>query len=193
MSDVSQFRELIARVRAGDQAAATALVKEYEPEVRRFVRVKLTDPHLRQFLDSADICQSVLAAFFVRAMAGQFDLAEPADLVRLLTAMARNRIIDHARRPAAARPPVVGPEVWAVIPARGETPSQVASFQELVVEALKRLSPEERQLADRRAAGTSWQEVADEFGVPADTARKRLERALDRVCADLGIDAVGDG
>ena len=74
MAEELSFTDLIQRVRAGDEKAATELVRRYEPAIRVAVRVRLTDPGLRRFLDSMDICQSVLANFFVRAAAGQFDL-----------------------------------------------------------------------------------------------------------------------
>jgi RNA polymerase sigma-70 factor (ECF subfamily) len=38
-----------------------------------------------------DICQSVLASFFVRAAVGQFELDRPEPLVGLLIGMARNK------------------------------------------------------------------------------------------------------
>jgi hypothetical protein len=68
--ETTSFAELLRRVRSGDQEAATALVRQFEPEIRRVVRLRLTDPRMRRVIDSADICQSVLANFFVRAAAG---------------------------------------------------------------------------------------------------------------------------
>jgi hypothetical protein len=43
MSDEPSYRELILRVRAGDQEAAAELVRRYEPAVRRVVRARLVD------------------------------------------------------------------------------------------------------------------------------------------------------
>src|SRR5271165_4547447 len=98
MSEEEAFRKLIERVRAGEQEAASDLVRQYEPEIRRAVRLRLTDPRLHRFVDSMDICQSVLANFFVRVHAGQFELDRPEQLLRLLVTMARNRLYDQARR-----------------------------------------------------------------------------------------------
>ena len=99
MTHSQSFRDLIHRVRAGDHEAAAELVRLYEPEVRRYIRVKLTDPRLRRIYDSEDIFQSVFANFFVRLIGGKFDPEEPDQLVRLLVTMARNKIVDHARKP----------------------------------------------------------------------------------------------
>src|SRR5207253_5181912 len=84
MLDVNPFRDLIRRVRAGDEAAAAELVQHYEPYIRRAVRVRLVDPRLKRLVDSVDVCQSVLASFFVRAALGQYDLETPEQLLKLL-------------------------------------------------------------------------------------------------------------
>src|SRR5262245_1727728 len=78
------FADLLRRLRAGDADAARQLVARYEPEIRRTVRIRLTDPRLRRVLDSTDVCQSVLANFFVRVSAGEFDLSQPEQLTALL-------------------------------------------------------------------------------------------------------------
>src|SRR5436305_3757208 len=102
MADTT-FEELIQRVRAGDQDAAGELVRRYEPAIRRAVHFRLGDAHLGGMLDSMDICQSVLASFFVRAASGQYDLQEPEHLLKLLVAMARNKLKFQARKQRAQR------------------------------------------------------------------------------------------
>src|SRR5437764_5832423 len=103
MTDDEIAGDLMRRLRAGDGTAAAELVRRYEPEIRRAVRVRLTDPRLRRVLDSLDVCQSVLGNFFVRVAAGQLQLDRPENLLRLLVTMARNKVLDHARRQQAAR------------------------------------------------------------------------------------------
>src|SRR4051794_13517688 len=98
MSEEASFRDLIRRVRAGDDAAAFELVRQYEPEIRRAVRIRLHDGHMQRVLDSMDICQSVLGNFFARVAVGQFELDKPAQLLKLLVTMARNKLIDKARQ-----------------------------------------------------------------------------------------------
>src|SRR5262245_45048865 len=97
------FVDLVRRVRTGDAEASAQLVRRYEPAIRIAVRARLTDPGLRRLLDSMDICQSVLANFFVRATAGEFEITKPEHLVKLLATMARNRVTDHALKQRAAR------------------------------------------------------------------------------------------
>ena len=62
---LAEFAPLMELVRRGDQRAAAELVRRYEPEVRRFIRFRLSTPALRRTMDSLDICQSVLFKFFV--------------------------------------------------------------------------------------------------------------------------------
>ena len=81
MTNSSPFQDLIRRVRAGDEVAAAELVRRYERHIRRVVRVRLVDPRLKRLVDSMDICQSVLASFFVRAALGQYSLKTPEELL----------------------------------------------------------------------------------------------------------------
>ncbi len=46
MSEPSSFAQLMRRVRAGDQEAATEIVRRYEPAIRRAVRFRLKDNRL---------------------------------------------------------------------------------------------------------------------------------------------------
>src|SRR3954447_13653258 len=103
MDDGNAFQELTRGVGAGDEDAATELVRTYEPAVRRAVRLRLGDTRLARAFDSQDVCQSVLASFFVRASLGQYDLDRPEQLLRLLAAMARNKLTDQVNHQRAAR------------------------------------------------------------------------------------------
>ena len=82
MADDNTFADFLRRVRAGDEQAAAELVRRYESAVRVEVRMRLADSRLRRVLDSMDLCQSVLASFFIRAAAGQYDLERPRAAVR---------------------------------------------------------------------------------------------------------------
>src|SRR5262245_59779395 len=83
MADDSAFEELMRHVRAGDEEAAAELVRRYESKIRRVVRFNL-DSRLQRHFDSMDVCQSVLASFFVRAGLGQYELHTPGQVLNLL-------------------------------------------------------------------------------------------------------------
>ena len=189
-SGPSTFHEFIRRVRTGDEEAAAQLVRCYEPAIRCEVRLRLTDPRLGRLLDSLDVCQEVLASFFVRAAAGQYDLDRPEDLLRLLLRMARNKLVTQTRRQQARavdrrRVEVKDLEQVAV---RGPDPGRQAADRELLERVRGCLGPEEQQVAALRAEGHSWAEVAAALGGTPEGRRKQMSRALDRVAEELGLD-----
>jgi RNA polymerase sigma-70 factor (ECF subfamily) len=192
MVEAPTFDELIRRIRAGDQAAATELVQRYEPAIRRVARFRLADARLGALLDSMDICQSVLASFFIRAASGQYELKTPAQLLRLLTAMTRNKLNSQARKQLAQRrdrrrDTSGGPGEGRFV-ATGESPSTEVAARDLLQEVQRRLSPEERRVLELRNQGCDWAAIASELGGSAEALRRKLSRALDRIAEELGLD-----
>lgn len=192
MATADSFRDLVDRVRAGDGSAAAELVRRYEPAIRVAARVRLGDPRLGRMLDSMDICQSVLASFFVRAALGQYELETPDQLMRLLATMARNKLANQANAQRAGvrdyRRIKGAVDDRAELAARDPTPSRHVAGRELLAEARRLFSPEERVLLDRREQGRPWDEIAAELGGTPDALRQRLARAVDRVAQRLGLD-----
>jgi RNA polymerase sigma factor (sigma-70 family) len=196
MPDDPSFRDLIRQLRTGDEAAAAELLRRYEPTLRRTVRVRFRDPQLRRLLDSMDICQSVFQNFFVRVAAGQFDLDQPDQLLRLLATMARNKIANQAEALRAQRRDCRRVEEGGLndgqLAAPGSTPSQQVAARELLQETHRRLSAEERRLLELRQQGRAWTDIAAELGGSPEALRKQLARAIDRVGRELGLDEVAD-
>jgi RNA polymerase sigma factor (sigma-70 family) len=189
MSEEPSFDEIVRRCREGDERAAAELVRLYAPEVRRYVRYRLTSARLRRLLDSLDVCQSVFANFFARLADGAFDLKDGGQLQRLLRVMAGNRVKDHHRRQTAARragdPLPLGETVD--LPADPVAdPAHAAETRDLVDALRARLSAEEGHVLDLWMQGTDWPDVARQMGSTAEAARKRLARAIDRVARDMG-------
>jgi DNA-binding CsgD family transcriptional regulator len=52
----------------------------------------------------------------------------------------------------------------------------------------ERLTDEERRLADWRAQGRPWADIAAELGVTPGAVSKQLQRAIDRVSEELGLE-----
>jgi RNA polymerase sigma-70 factor (ECF subfamily) len=192
MIDAKAFHDLLLRVRAGEEEAAAELVRCYEPAIRRTVRFQLRDSRLRRMLDSVDICQSVLASFFLRAASGQYELDKPEQLVKLLAVLARNKLASQGRRAEVVRREMQSVEAdlaGAGEPvAPGPSPSRQIAGKDLLREVRKHLSAEERELVDRRSQGQDWEHIASEMSASPEALRKRLTRALDRVAQHLGLD-----
>jgi RNA polymerase sigma-70 factor (ECF subfamily) len=191
MPDDPAFADLMIRVRRGDAQAAEQLFRQFQSQLRLEVRLRLRDPRLRQRIDEDDVCQSVLLSFFVRVRLGEYDVATPGELVRLLAGMARNKVAAQARRHAAdcrdfrRTEGLAGAKAVVVADA---SHSQVVSGEELLREVRARLSMEEQIIANLRADGRSWAEVAQELGGTADARRMQLQRAADRVARELDLE-----
>jgi RNA polymerase sigma factor (sigma-70 family) len=157
--------------------------------------MRLTDPQLRRIVDSMDICQSVFGRFFRSATEGSFDLERPEQLLVLLITMTRNRVIDEHRRQTAAKRSV-GDINDAVSPDElvedSPGPRTAAAARELLTEVRSRLSEDELAIADRRGAGQSREEISAELNESAESLRKRLERALQRLREQMNVSSEAD-
>src|SRR5271169_62493 len=150
------FDELIRRVGNGDEQAAGRLVRDFEPVIRRVLRARLRSARAQHEFDSMDICQSVFAIFFVRVAAGQYDLKEPDDLIKLLLTMTRNKVAEKMRQQHRLRRDsrrTVGGVEELALAGRDPTPSSVVAGKELLEQARQRLSEEERRLVELRGQG----------------------------------------
>jgi RNA polymerase sigma factor (sigma-70 family) len=191
MDSNRSFHDLIGRLQQGDEAASAEFVRLYETELRRFVRYRLSNPRIRRFLDSIDVCQSVFAKFFVRIADGQYEFSSPRQLIQLLQKMATNKLLDHQRRTATVR------HGGGLKSLAGEAVDQVADPVERSTSALEmrelvdlvrgQLSAEEQALLDRWMHGDDWNVIAKDSGASADAVRKRLMRAIDRAATELGL------
>jgi RNA polymerase sigma-70 factor (ECF subfamily) len=190
------FAEFLRLVRTGDESAAIELVRRFEPALRLEIRLRLRDPRLRRLLEPADLCQSVLKSFFLRAALGQYDLDSPEKLLALLRTMARNKVAQQARKHRAQRRDfhrhVSLDAGTPLLPAAEPSPSRVAIGRETWDALRGRLTLEERRLADLRSQGCEWAEIARELGGTPQARRKQLARAVDRASRELGLDEEDD-
>jgi RNA polymerase sigma-70 factor (ECF subfamily) len=196
MASGEDFQTAIRRIRAGDEDAAADLVRRFEPLVRREIRLGLKDRRLARVFDSMDICQSVLASFFVRTAAGEYDLENPQQLAGLLVRMARNKLASAARRQYRDRRDIRKAEADDVslsqVANADPSPSEEVGGRELLERLRAELTIEERQLAQLRGEGLAWDEIAHRLGGKAQARRMQLVRAIERVAARMGLDATDD-
>jgi RNA polymerase sigma-70 factor (ECF subfamily) len=151
----------------------------------------MTDPRLGRVHDSMDICQSVWASLFVRAAAGQYEVQRHEDLLKLLGAMARNKVKFQARKEQAQRRDnrrQEGSGRVEELASAESSPSHHVTSQELLDEVRRRLSPEERQLLELRKQGLDWSAIAEQLGGSPEALRKKLARAIERMAHALGLD-----
>jgi DNA-directed RNA polymerase specialized sigma24 family protein len=185
MPPQDQFQDLIVRVRAGDQDAATQLARMFEPFILRVIRfdMRKRGDHgkIRARLGSSDICQSVFKSLFVGLKEGRFELSEPEQLQKLLRIMSRFKIATEGRRLSVILREVMDGGAPPVQADPGPRPEKPIEDQDLVDAVLKHFSEDELDLLQRRLNGESWPAIAAERGVSVDSPRKTLARAIERV------------
>jgi RNA polymerase sigma factor (sigma-70 family) len=181
----SAIRELLARIKDGDEDAARELLIRYESKVRLVVRRQL--PRLlRSRFDSIDFLQSVWGSFFHKIQTGPNDLREEENLIAFLAWAARNKVIDEYRRAATQKQDIHREESIETRGARektlasGDTPSELAQAQE-TFDRLSRLLPEDRRvILDLKAEGYSCSEIGVKLGLSERTVQRVLEELKNR-------------
>lgn len=191
MLEHTAFNAFIDRIRAGDEQAAGELVRIYEPHIRREVRLQIRDRRLYRLFESRDVCQSVLGSFFVRTALGEYDLETPENLIKLLVVMTRNKVATAAQRQHRQRRDNrrnAGPEELEFVIARGPSPSELLSGQELLERFRAGFTEEERVIAGLRKDGLSWDQITAQLGGTPQARRMQLARAVERVSRQIGLD-----
>ena len=192
MSSDPPFDEFLRRIRDGDASAAEEMVRRYESAIRIAVRVRLSDPALRRQFDSMDLCQSVLASFFLRAAAGQYDLHDPAQLVALLTKMAHNKLAMQTRHQYRQRRDIRRDtrldEDSHQPAAKTPDPIEQVADRDLLQQAYQLMDPQVRLMAVSRAEGAEWTDIAAKLGGTAEARRKQFRRAMNRIARELQVD-----
>jgi RNA polymerase sigma-70 factor (ECF subfamily) len=182
------LRELLGRIRAGDEDAARELLARYEVQVRLVVRRQL--PRLlRSRFDSLDFLQSVWGSFFRRVRAGTEGLEEPRNVVAFLVRVARNKVIDQHRRAVSRKHDVRREEPLGVDPdgtlnrsvaSEQDSPSEQAGARETFARLRGYLDEDRRDILALKAIGHTNREIGDRLGVSERTVRRALEEVRRR-------------
>ncbi len=176
--DISGF---LARIQAGDEAAARELLTRYEAEVRLVVRRQL--PRLlRSRFDSLDFLQSVWGSFFRRVRSGPADFEDSRHLVAFLARAAKNKVIDEYRRAASRKQDMHREEpLWTDgsrpkdLAADLDTPSEVAQAREVFGRLRDLLPAERRTILELKAEGLSSRDIGERLGISERTVQRVLE------------------
>ena len=128
----------------------------------------------------------------MRLPADQFDLEYPGQVANLLAQLAHNRVRSHRAKHRAGkrdRRLVEGEgeaALAAVIDPAGD-PASVVENRDLLERLFDRLAPDARAIAELRATGQGWPEIAARCGKRPDAVRKQYERAVDRALETMGL------
>jgi DNA-directed RNA polymerase specialized sigma24 family protein len=94
--DDHKFRDLMAQVLTGSEAAAKELFDKYQARILHAIRRKL-HRKIRPAFDSIDFMQDVWASYYARPVENRI-FKNPQALLVFLTALARNKVIDVFRQ-----------------------------------------------------------------------------------------------
>jgi RNA polymerase sigma factor (sigma-70 family) len=193
MDSQSSFADLMARLRTGDDSAASQVFHRFASRLIALARGRL-HPRLRQKVDAEDVLQSVFHSFFARYAEGQFALKDWDSLWGLLTSITLRKCARRAEHFQAARRDVrreAPPQsqssggVWEAW-ARDPTPEEATLLTETVRELLDGLEPREREMVALGLQGHTQAEISAKVGWGERTVhrilsriRKRLERQRD--------------
>jgi RNA polymerase sigma factor (sigma-70 family) len=200
MRDDGGFEELMARLRAGDDAAETLVFRRY---VRRLIALagRQFAAWMRDRADVEDVVLSAYRSFFLRNGRGEFDLAGWDELWSLLAVITlhkcskRRRHLRAARRDAGRDVGLSEPDAdeAARIPDRAPTPAEAAIVTETVEQLLRVMTPDDRAIVEQILIGYTAAEVAERLDCSERTVRRVRQRAQHRLRRLIEAGAVGAG
>lgn len=205
LPDLNDSLDLVQRFRRGSHEALNTLFEQYEGRLLRIIRAHMS-PWLLRRLEPEDVLQETLIAGLEKAPEREFD--SHAGILRWLSAIARNRILDkvtyhRAQRRDPARevePPSRSGEQSnpTVADPDGTSPSMELrrrELEQLVDRHVQALEPEiyREAILQREFYEATWEEVADAIGrETAGAAREVHRRAriklMSRIGPELGDD-----
>jgi RNA polymerase sigma-70 factor (ECF subfamily) len=176
--------DLVARCRAGDQAAARKVFERYVEKLLALAQRRISQ-RLAGRVDREDVVQSVFRTFFHRVREGRFTFEEPDDLAKVLVRItvykAHKQVARHrAQKRSAGLEVGQGPDTqlcWEeLLSPEPSAEAQVAFLDELEG-LLGRLQPQEREVLELRLQGYNNEEIAEKLG----TYERKVRRVLERV------------
>jgi RNA polymerase sigma-70 factor (ECF subfamily) len=183
MSPHDSAQAVIARLRAGDDAAAAEVFDRFAGRLIDLARAHLSD-ELRAKIEPEDVLQSVFRSFFARHRAGRFALSGWDDVWGLLTVITLRKCRNQAAYFCAGRRDVGRESArtdngsWPAATAlsRDPTPSEAAVFADLLAELTRRLDDRDKQVLELHLHGHAAPEIAARIGRAVRTVWRSLER-----------------
>jgi RNA polymerase sigma factor (sigma-70 family) len=167
-----------------EQAAFVELLRI----VRMLVRSGMGQ-RLRDFRDSADVCQSIARSFIVDHREGALSFASDKQLVAYLRTVVRSKLASLARSDQALkRGGSTNRNVGSSIditqfeaPDRGLDPADSSLREEASSQVNAALTEDDRELARLRLRGLDWNQIAEQLQQDPQVLRKRWSRLIERL------------
>lgn len=192
MSDDAATDDFFRRLQGADEEALAALLREYEPEIRRAASVRL-GPLLRPHLDSLDLVQSVFITLLKGLRDDKFHIAGPAELVALSAEIIRRKVAQvwkRMKRRTELNGQLTGTQEDAEHLVVGHADSLDPAVEVEIRDGLARMLEEvdeaDRRLLELRLQGFTTAEAARALDSDPDVLRVRLSR-LRRKLTERGL------
>jgi RNA polymerase sigma-70 factor (ECF subfamily) len=190
MAATDSFTDVMARLRAGDEAAAHEIFQRFVGKLVQLARRQF-DAVLRGKLDPEDVVQSAYKSFFLRQGAGKLEVHDWGNLWGLLTVITLRKCLDRVQyhraerrdvqREAAARPGTAGTEPWWEAVARDPAPEEAAVLAETVEQLQGSLDETEQPVLQMSLQGYTTQEISERLGLAERSVRRLRERLRKRL------------
>ena len=180
--NLTDFKVLSDRLRAGCPTAALELFEVYGPHVYRVVRRHL-HRELRTRFDSSDFVQAVWKSIFFNRQQ-ICDFTEPQQFIKFLTIVARNKVIQEIRRQRGTAKRDLSKERPIdpnTIRSNDGTPSEFAMARERWDQLLNSQPRQYQTLVQMKYMGSSNVEIAAYLNI----STKTVGRVLDRLCDSI--------
>jgi RNA polymerase sigma factor (sigma-70 family) len=189
--DDAVFAALIESVRLGDEAAVTALLGQFEPEVRMMVRVRLPRI-LRNQLDSMDIVQAIWTSVFTGKPDDVTRFTDVGQFRGFLAGVARNKVYEEYRRRTRVKKYCLGREerlyvrkgerdVPLDVVASDPTPSEGVQADDRLDQLTRGRPLEEVRVVDLRRQGLKFHEIAQRLGTSERSIRRVIKSIQKRM------------
>jgi len=189
--DDTDFAALIESVRLGDEAAVTALLGQFEPEVRMMVRVRLPRI-LRNQLDSMDIVQAIWTSVFTGKPDDVARFTDVGQFRGFLAGVARNKVYEEYRRRTKTKKYCLGREerlyvrkgerdVPLDVVASDPTPSEGVQADDRLDQLTRGRPLEEVRVVNLRRQGLKFHEIAQRLGISERSIRRVINAIQKRM------------
>ncbi|WP_435009103.1 RNA polymerase sigma factor [Tundrisphaera lichenicola] len=189
MDDVD-FADLIGRARAGEGAAISAILSQFEPEVRTMVRVRLPRALRNQF-DSMDFVQAIWTSVFTGKADECVEFADAHHFRGYLAGVARNKVFEEHRRLTRTKKYDLGREERLYVrKGEREVPREVAAPDPSASETFQARdrfgqltegrSADEVKIVELRRQGLTFEEIAKKLEIGERSVRRVIESIRER-------------
>jgi RNA polymerase sigma-70 factor (ECF subfamily) len=173
--------ELIARWRAGDEQAASALWRRYAEQLISLARTRLSKK-LARHVDPEDLVQSAYGSFFVAARTDRYILRQSGDLWRLLVAITLHKLQKQFRRHSALKrdmsheSSIEESNNLLKLFAREPSPEEAAALADELDHLMGQIKPSARDIVELCLQGYQVNEIAAITGKHEGTVRRNLQQ-----------------